>query len=156
MTDFEKCLASIAVAVCAASSLPAFATSSATSLASESITTSVGSASGSIQKSSASSSRPTPLAAGDYKIMEVVAAADRPGIVRMTLQAAADPSADGEFYLFVPQQAFEQSGLAAGHTVAALERPYGVEFANSATRQAFFLVLGDDWYRELQSNVVVL
>jgi hypothetical protein len=76
--------------------------------------------------------------------------------VRISLQALADPSTDGEYFLYLPQAAFEQSRLAPGHTVSALARPYGLEFANRETRQAFFLVLTDDWYRELQTKPVVL
>lgn len=156
MTHAQKCLACFAFLLCAAAT-SAFATSSAASSASDSVTTSVGSVSGSIQKSSAASSKPaTPLAAGDYKIIEVATVADRPGSVRMTLQALADPSAEGEFLLFLPQEALAQSRLAQGDTVTARDRAYGWEFANSATRQAFFLVLSDDWYRELQTNAVVL
>ena len=46
--------------------------------------------------------------------------------------------------------------MAAGQIVAARQRPYGVEFAKGDTGKAFFLVLHDAWYRELQSNAVVL
>ena len=154
MNHFSKCLAT---AVFLTAALPAMAASTATSSASDSSTASVGSVSGSIQKSSAASSKPaTPLLAGDYRVVEVVAMAERPGTMRLTLQALADPSAEGEFQLFVPQEAFDRSQLAAGQTVTARERSYGLEFSLAATQQAFFLVLADDWYRELQSNAVVL
>ena len=154
MNHFRKCLAT---AVLLTAALPAMAASTATSSASDSSTTSVGSVSGSIQKSSAASSKPpTPLLAGDYRVVEVAAIAERPGTMRLTLQALADPSAEGEFQLFVPQEAFDRSQLAAGQTVTARERSYGLEFSLTETRQAFFLVLADDWYRELQSNAVVL
>jgi hypothetical protein len=93
---------------------------------------------------------------GDYKVIEVAAVADRPGTVRMKLQAVADPSADGEFFLYLPQQIFDKSPLGAGQIVAARQRPYGVEFARGDTRQAFFLVLDDAAYRDLKSNAVVL
>jgi hypothetical protein len=96
------------------------------------------------------------LLAGDYRVVEVTTLAERPGTLRLTLQALADPSADGEFQLFVPQQALERSPLAQGQIVTARERSYGIEFSVAATKEAFFLVLADDWYRELQSNAVVL
>ena len=154
MNHFSKCLA---IAVFLTAALPAMAASTATSSASDSSTTSVGSVSGSIQKSSAASSKPpTPLLAGDYRVVEVVAIAERPGTMRLTLQALADPSAEGEFQLFVPQEAFDRGQLAQGQIVTARERSYGLEFSLAATKQAFFLVLADDWYRELQSNDVVL
>lgn len=154
MTHLKQCLASIVIVV---ASLPAIAASTATSSASDSSATSVGSVSGSIQKSSAASSKPpTPLLAGDYRVVEVTTLAERPGTLRLTLQSLADPSTDGEFQLFVPQQALERSPLAQGQIVSARERNYGIEFSVAATKEAFFLVLADDWYRELQSNAVVL
>ena len=154
MTRFTKCLVPFAFL---AAALPALAASTATSSASDSSTTSVGSVSGSIQKSSAASSKPaTPLLAGDYRVVEVAAVSERAGSVRLTLQALADPSAEGEFQLFVPQEAFDRGQIAQGQIVTARERSYGLEFSVAATKQAFFLVLADEWYRELQSNAVVL
>ena len=154
MIHFSKCLASAVLLIAA---LPAVAASTATSSASDSSTTSVGSVSGSIQKSSAASSKPpTPLLAGDYRVVEVTLLAERPGTLRLTLQSLADPSADGEFQLFVPQEALDRSALTQGQFVTARERAYGIEFSVAATKEAFFLVLADDWYRELQSNAVAL
>jgi hypothetical protein len=96
------------------------------------------------------------VAAGDYRIIDVAAVPERPGMTRVTLQARADASADGEFVLLLPQAALDQGRLAQGEIVTARARPYGLEFANGATQQAFFLVLDDDWYRELQTRPVVL
>jgi hypothetical protein len=155
MTVFKKCLNWIAVTLWAAA-MPAFAASSAASSASESLTTSVGSSSTSIQKSSNSSSKNKDVAAGDYQIVEVAALIERPGVLRMKLQALAETGVDGELFLILPQVTVEQAGLAAGQTIAAISRPYGIEFAAGAARQAFFLVLSDDWYRELQIKAVAL
>ncbi|MBC7481891.1 MAG: hypothetical protein H7337_08345 [Rhizobacter sp.] len=158
MRQFNPCLASLAAAafsLCLAA-LPAWAASSATSSASDSSATSVGSSSGSVEKSSAGSSKATGVAQGDYKIIEFAAAPQRPGTLRIKLQALADPGVDGEIFLTLPQQAFEQGALALGDTVTARPRPYGTEFASGLTGHAFFLVLTDTWYRELQSNPVVL
>ena len=155
MRQFNPCLASLATAA-ALLCLPAWAASSATSSASDSIGTSVGSSSGSVEKSSASSSKTTGVAQGDYKIIELGAAPQRPGTMRIRLQALAEPGADGEIFLTLPQQALEQGSLAVGDTVTARPRPYGTEFASGVTGHAFFLVLTDAWYRELQSNPVVL
>lgn len=154
MTHFKQSLACLLFCAAAA---PSFATSSATSLASESVGTSVGSFSNSSQRSSTSSSRPpTPLSEGDYKVIEMAALPERPGFVKLTLHAVADASADGELLLFVPQAAIEQGRVAEGQVVTAKQRPYGMEFASNETRQAFFLLLDDAWYRELQTNAVVL
>ncbi len=154
MNHISKCLASAVLLIAA---LPAFAASIATSSASESSTTSVGSVSGSIQKSSAASSKPpTPLLAGDYRVVEVTLLANRPDTRGMRLQSLTDASAEGEFLLFVPQEVLARGALAPGQVVTARERPYGIEFSVAATQEAFFLVLADDWYRELQSNAVTL
>jgi hypothetical protein len=139
-----------------AATLPAHAASSASSASSDGVSASVGSISTSFEKSSDSSSQAKPVAAGDYKVIEVAAAPARPGTVRLTLQAVADASAEGEFYLYLPQEAAAQGGVAAGQVVTARARAYGLEFAQAGTKEAFFLVLDDAWYRELQTKVVTL
>lgn len=151
----EKYLACLAVLV-GLSTGHAQAASSAASSASESITTSVGSASASLQTSSGSSTKGQRLAEGDYRIVAVVAAAERPGSIRMKLQAVAGKYENSELFLTVPQAAFDNGRLGQGGTVTARKRAYGAEFANAETHQVFFLVLEDDWYRELRSNAVVL
>jgi len=138
-----------------ASAVPALAESSASSAASDSVSTSVGSISGSIRKSSDSSSKGTDVAEGEYKIIEMAAVADKPGTVRLTLQPQAGV-ADGEFFLDLPEQAVQQGRLAQGRTVMARQRAYGLEFSQGEPQQPFFLVLADDWYRELQTKVVKL
>ncbi len=147
-------LTTVAAALLLAFSLPALAASSASSASSDSASTSVGSISGSFEKSSDSSTADRKTAAGDYRLIEVAAAPDRPGMARMKLQALADNKA--EFFLFLPQQAADQSQLGAGAMVSVKERAYGFEFAKQATQEAFFLVLADDWLRELQTKVVTL
>ncbi len=132
---------------------PVVAASSAASSASESVGVSIGSLSGSVQKSSDSSSRTTQVATGDYRIVEVTQVADKPGVLRLTLQALAPP-ADGEFFLYLPQATVADSRLAAGQTVGARQRPYGLEFSGGPAGAPFFLVLADDWYRELKSERV--
>ncbi len=154
MTPLNKHLATFALLL-GATALPAMATSSATSSVSESVGALVGSVSGSITKSSGSSSK-TDVAAGDYKIIDMAAVADQPGMVRLTLQAQDGTGAEGDFVLLLPQAAVANGKLAAGHVVSARTRPYGLEFASQATQQAFFLVLADSWYQELQSRAVVL
>lgn len=159
MSPFKPSLASVAL-LCGMTSLPAVAASTAASSASDSVGTSVGSASGSFEKSSTSSTTTTAAAEGDYRIVEVTAVAERPGTVRMKLQAVLDRdvhrNADPEFFLYLPQAAVDQGRLAADVIVTARSRPYGTEFAHGQTRQAFYLVLNDDWYRELRANRVVL
>ena len=156
MTLFKLRLASITLLL-TASALPAFAESSVSSAASDSASTSVGSSSTSIGKSSDSSSgKNDKVAAGDYQIVEVADAPARPGTVRLKLQGTGTGTAEGEFFLYLPRQAFDESHLATGHVVTAKPRPYGMEFARSQTREAFFLVLEDEWFRELNTRVVTL
>ena len=62
----------------------------------------------------------------------------------------------GEFFLFMPQEAFEQSRLAPGHVVTAKPRAYGLQFTYADSQKAFFLVMDDEQHRELQTKVVTL
>lgn len=154
MTHFTQRLAALAL-LASTAAVPAMAASSALTSLSDSITTAVGSLSGSIKRSSDSSSK-TDVAQGDYTVIEVVAVAERPGTARLTLRAVAQGTADAEFYLYLPQKTVDASQLAPGRVVTASQRPYGLAFAMADTQQAFFLVLQDEWYRELPSNPVVL
>ena len=155
MTAFKRCIVASALLFGAAVP-PALAASSAASSASEGSSASVGSLSDSLKGSSDSSSKTTTAAEGDYRVIDVAAVAERPGTVRMKLQALAERAEDREFFLYLPAQAFAQSRVAPGQIVMVRQRSYGLEFAHGDTRQAFFLVLSDDWYRELRSNAVVL
>jgi hypothetical protein len=155
MKPFNNRLASLAV-ILGTAALPALASSTAASSASDGASASVGSVSTSFEKSSDSSSKKDKVAEGDYKLIEVAAVAERPGTVRLKLQPLADANEDNAFFLYMPEQTLAQSPLAAGQTVSARNRPYGIEFAKADTGKAFFLVLSDDWYRELQSNAVTL
>ncbi len=114
---------------------------------------SIGSLSDSVRGSSRSSSGDDKkVAEGDYRVLEVADAADRPGHLQLKLQAVAQPGEEGTLWLTLPRQALAPRGLAAGDVVIARQRPYGVEFARAdaaQVREAFFLVLADDWHREL-------
>lgn len=154
MNPISKCAVSTAVLL-GAVSLPALAESLvASSAAGGSSASSASSAS--VNKSSDSSTKNKTTAEGPYRIIDVAVVPERPGTVRVKLQALADTTADGELFLYVPQQALDRSRLGAGQTVTARQRPYGMEFAVLETQKAFFLVVDDDWYRELPSNPVVL
>ena len=152
-----------ALALAAAAALPAQAASSAASSASEGLSTSVGSASTSIQKSSNSSSKATGVAAGRYRITDVALADDQPDHWRVTLRGVpaqapgqAEAGAGDELVLLLPRQAAERGRLARGEDVVARTRPYGVEFGRADSGEAFFLVLHDEWHRELPSRPVTL
>jgi hypothetical protein len=118
---------------------------------------SVGSSSDSIKQSSNSSSGDKKVADGDYQVLEVTALADRPGMVRLRLQqakATGGATEAGAFLLDLPQKALGTRGLATGEVVSVRNRDYGVEFARAQTREAFFLVLNDDWRNELDPHAV--
>jgi hypothetical protein len=137
--------------------LPAGASSTTASSASDSASSTASSTSDSLKKSSDGSSKTTTAVnAGDYEVMDVTRVAERPGTVRLRLQAVADRSAENEFFLYLPQETFEQAQLGAGQIVAARQRPYGLEFARGDSGKGFFLVMADDWARELPSHAVTL
>jgi hypothetical protein len=158
MSHPKLSLAALALALAAAGG-PALAASSASSASSDSASTSVNSLSDSFGKSSDSSSGGKEKTAGDYRVIEVADAPARPGMLRMrllALPAGAAEGAGGEFFLYVPQQAVAEGGVAAGQVVTARERPYGLEFARADTQRAFILLLTDDWLRELRTQAVTL
>jgi hypothetical protein len=135
--------------------LTGMAASSTASSASESLTTSVGSVSNSLTGVSGSS-KTAVAAAGDYQLIQVAAAENRPGMLQLTLRPVGGQGTAEDIVLALPQKAFDNSGLAQGDTVAARARAYGLEFANAQTRAAFFLVMSDASYRELASHPVAL
>lgn len=153
-----KTLAAAALSAVLSTTLPVAADSFASSASSASITASVGSVSTSFGKSSDSATK-TAAAEGDYQIVAIAAAPERPGTLRLTLQARAEGKDDSEFFLYLPQAVAERAQLAQGGTVTARSRPYGTEFTqrtDSQANSAFFLVLADDTYRELQARAVQL
>jgi hypothetical protein len=152
---FARSVSSALVLAVGAAALPAMAASSAASSTAQSVNSSVGSLSDSVSGSSKSSQN-TPIAAGDYQLIQVAAAPNRPGFMQMTLRAVKTQDANDDVVLTLPQKALDSSGLAKGDTVAARSRAFGVEFANAQTRTTFFLVMNDAAYRELASHPVAL
>lgn len=154
MNHWRHCLA-LAAALLGLAALPTWAASLAASSAAGGSSASSASSQSS-DKSSDSSSQKNQVAEGTYKIIDIAALADRPGMVRLKLQALADPGDRAELLLDLPQVVIEQGQLATGQSVNARHRPYGTEFANADTHKAVFLLLDDDWVRELPSRPVVL
>lgn len=160
MSPLAPRIAAVA-AVLALSSFPSLAGSLAASSAAggSSASSAASATSDSIGDSSASSTKTVAQADGPYRVVDLSPVPERPGTVRMKLQALAPvqgTGTDGALVLFVPQQAIERGGVAAGATVTASQRPYGVAFAHNDTRREFFLVLNEAWHRELRSNPVSL
>jgi hypothetical protein len=135
---------------------PALADSVASS-ASSAGSASSGSLSDSIGDSSRSSSPDNRTADGDYRVIDVADLAAKPGMLQLRLQATRGEA--HEFTLKLPREALGHKGIAVGDIVHARNRPYGLEFArlnDEMTREAFFLVLADDWHKELASRRVSL
>jgi hypothetical protein len=166
MTLLKKALPLATAVALSLAMLPALADS--TSSAASSASTSMGSSSASLGKSSDSSSSKERVAQGDYTIVDMVAVDDQPDMLRLRLEAVAASTAPDQapaqararpepFFLMLPRAAAERAQLAAGQTVSALHRPYGLAFvaANAAGHAGpFFLVLDDAWHRELESRPV--
>ena len=147
-------LACISLA-CIAMAAPCLADSVASS-ASSAGSASSASLSDSIDRSSDSSRRDKQVAEGDYRIVEVAAVADRPGMLQLKMRPTAAQGEAREFTLDLPQPTFEHQGLAPGAIVSARHRAYGLEFARVDTYEPFFLVLADDWQHQLESHAVTL
>lgn len=143
--------ACLLLALCMA---PALAGSSASSASVDASSTSLGVASRSFDRSSDASSPRRAVTQGDYRIVQVAQAEQRPGTLRLQLQAVAEAGAAGELVLYLPEPTWQSHGLAAGQVVQATPRPYGVEFAKADT--PFFLVLDDAWHQGLQARRVTL
>lgn len=138
---------------------PSWADSGASS-ASSAGSASVGSLSNSITASSNSSSPADKVAEGDYRVVEVAALAERPGLLRVQLQATAGATDAAPIWLTLPAQALAARALRNGDIVHARHRPYGIEFAHAEqagqARSAFFLVLADEWFGELAPRALTL
>jgi len=136
--------------------MPTLASTSSTSSTSSATSASLGSSSTSIEKSSDSSTSDKKVSAGDYSVKEVIADAKRPGTLRLVLVAADAKATSAPFHLLLPQTVADEVGIAPGTVIAARDRPYGLAFSMAGQSQAFFLVLHDDWYRDLHNNLVTL
>jgi hypothetical protein len=145
----------LALALAAASTLPAHADSFASS-ASSAGSASSGSISDSIGGSSNSSSGDNRRAeTGPYRVIDVAEAPAKAGITRITLRAVAGNAAT-QFWVDVPDRALADRRVGKGEVVQVNERVYGYEFAYGDTKKPFFLALEDDWYRELASRKVTI
>ncbi|MFM9927655.1 hypothetical protein VLK31_32075 [Variovorax sp. H27-G14] len=141
--------------------LHAQADSFTSSVASSAGSASSGSVSDSLRGSSRSSFDGNKVAEGDYRITEVAQATERAGFTRVAMQS---DDAQRSIVLLLPQATFEKEGLGPGDLVHAQQRDYGTAFMRTemragtrdGKREAFFLVLADDWYGGLAARLVRL
>jgi len=132
--------------------VPAWADS--TSSASSASSTSIGSSSASSEKSSNSSSTKDRVAQGQYTVVEITEVAEQTDMVRLRMQAVGGTA---EVVLLLPRAATERAQLGTGQIVSAEHRPYGLALATVDATTAtvpFFLILDDDWFRELESRPI--
>jgi hypothetical protein len=148
----------LATAVGASAIAPLAHADSVASSASSAGSASSGSVSDSLQGSSNSSTNDNNnrRADGTYQILEVTPTPGRANSARLAMQLGDD--AAGRIVLDLPQTIVERQALAGGALVHVQNRAYGLEFAQGegAQRQAFFLVLADEVYKELAARKVTL
>lgn len=143
------------LAVAAAAPVLTAQAESFASSASSAGSASSGSVSDSLETSSESSSGDKKVAEGQYRVQAVAQAPGRPGQLRVQLRPEAGQPGE-PFALILPERAITGQPLRAGDVITARQRAYGFEFARVQAREPFFLVLHDDWQREMQSHVVTL
>jgi hypothetical protein len=143
----------LAVTPSFAESLAASASSAASS-ASSAGSASLRGSSDSISGSSDTTRRNGDVAEGDYRVASVDGVDGRPEMLRLTLEPVAAGADASGFRLDLPRRALGDRPFTPGDTVSARHRPYGLEFARGKVADAFFLVLADDWHRDLQTRVL--
>ncbi|MFY7906046.1 MAG: hypothetical protein ACOVO0_07900 [Burkholderiaceae bacterium] len=99
------------------------------------------------------------MAEGPYTVVAVLALPDQPDALQLRLQQAAVSTDQpvAEFTLTLPRVAAERAQLASGQIVLAQHRPYGLAFSRADSTGEplpFFLVLDDNWHRELHNRPV--
>lgn len=161
MSPIRHRLARAAALLVAHLAQPAMADTFISFAASDSVALSLGTSSASFGRSSDASSHhrrhDLRQVNGDYKVIGMVAAEGRPGITRLTLQAAAaDGVEDRELHLDLPQAVVARNALAVGQMLQAQQRPYGVAFAQGEPRRAFFLVIDDARQGDLLTQPVTM
>lgn len=150
MSKPRHLLAALTLACLAAQPLLVRADSSSVSSTSGSASQSLGSVSDSIQGSS-NSSTGRRVAAGEYRVVDVAAAQDRPGLERLQLEGEG-----GRFTLLLPAAVREREALRSGDRIAVSTPAYGLAFTRAGAGQPFFLALDEAWRHEFQRRAVTL
>nr|WP_315466087.1 hypothetical protein [uncultured Rhodoferax sp.] len=138
----------------AALATPAFALSLGSYSIVEGSRQSIGGLSTSVTTLSNASSTATGVAQGDYTLVEVVAMADRPDMVRLALANVDREQSSSDVYVYLPAQTYLDAGLQAGNIITAKQRSYGIELARATDNKTFFLIVDDHVLNELKSTPV--
>lgn len=156
----RKLLPVSVLALLLASSAPSFAESLAGSASSAGMSaSSAGSASvqgssNAISGSSDSSMGTDDVAAGDYRLAAVERVDPQGEWVNLQMQPLDQQQAAPAFKLRLPAQTVGREALRPGDVIQVEHRPYGLQFTNAKTQAAFYLVVADDWQRDMQSRVL--
>jgi hypothetical protein len=78
-----------------------------------------------------------------------------PGLLRLTMEPLEATADARGFQLDLPARALGGRAIVPGDVISAQQRPYGLEFARGRQREAFFLVLADEWHRDLETRPLV-
>ena len=128
--------------------------SSAGMSASSAGSASVQGSSDAISGSSDSSMGTDDVAAGEYRLAAVERVDEQGEWVNLNMQPINDGQTAPAFKLRLPAQTVGREDLSPGDVIQVQHRPYGLEFTNARTRTPFYLVLADDWQRDMQSRVL--
>lgn len=144
-------LSLLSLAISAALNAHADSVASSASSAGSDVSGSVSDSIHGSSNSSSNSSKDNKVADRDYHVVDVAQAPGKPGMARVTMQAADD---NWQMALDVPQALVDREGLHAGAAVHAQQRVYGIEFEHAESHQGFFLALYDDWKDQMASRKV--
>ena len=86
----------------------------------------------------------------------IAAIANKPGHLRLQLQATATTGEAGAATLDLPRQAVERQALQVKGLIELRERAYGMEVAMATNKTAFFLLLKDEWRHDMETRAVTL
>jgi len=111
-----------------------------------------GSISDSLSDSSNSSTDGNKVATGDYRIVDIAQTPDRTAFMRVTMRTE---DLTQHIVLDLPAEVLNKQALGAGDFIHAQRRAYGFEFSRRDTKEAFYLVLADNWHGELATRRVV-
>lgn len=111
-----------------------------------------GSISDSLSDSSNSSTNQDKVANGDYRIVDIAQTPDRTAFMRVTMQTE---DLKQRIVLDLPAEVLNKQAIGEGDFIHAQRRVYGFEFSRRDTKEAFYLVLADNWHNELATRRVV-
>lgn len=111
-----------------------------------------GSISDSLSDSSNSSKDGDKVANGDYRVVDIARTPERAAFMRVTMRTE---DLTQRVVLDLPVEVLNKQAIKEGDFIHAQRRAYGFEFSRADTKEAFYLVLADNWHDELAARRVV-